>query len=830
MVSSQHRTARFSAYLFLTLVAFAAFVAGFVLYVRSEKLIDRAHEARLQSVQLAQELRQSSNDLTRMVRTYVVTGDPAYKANYQAILDIRDGRTPMPVDYDNAYWDLLPAGGAPRPAAGTGAALLDRMRSAGFTDQEFAKLADAKGRSDALTRIELAAMALIESAAPPAAAQRAQAIRMLHDAAYHQAKAGIMQPISDADRMMDQRTLQAVHAAEDRALTMRLVLILLGLAPVALLWLIRRELYAILGGSVPELQRSIVRLGGGDFATAVDVPAGREDSVLGWIAETRGRLARLELHHFKALVESTDDAIIGRTLSGVITSWNPAAEKVFGFVAGDAVGKPLHALIPPERGDEMLAVLARVTRGERIDRFETVRLHSDGRRIDIAATVSPIEDEAGNVVGVSEVARDITDRKRGERELAEYRERLESLVAERTAALSVAKEAAEAASRAKSIFLANMSHELRTPMNAIIGMTELTRRGTTNEKEVENLTKVIRASHHLLGVINDILDISKIEAERVCLEEIDFELGSVLANVELLTAGKAREKDLRLVVDVDPVLRARRLCGDPSRLGQILVNLASNAIKFTAAGTITIQAAMTAETSSSGLLRFDVVDTGIGIATEDQGRLFTAFEQADDSTTRRFGGTGLGLAICKRLVHLMGGEIGLASTTGSGSRFWFTVRVGKSAAVAGGDHPSSPVAAAAAAEAQIRVRHAGAPVLLVEDDPINQEVSRMLLEDVALRVDLADDGEMAVAMAGREAYALVLMDMQMPRLDGVGATQAIRALPGYAATPILAMTANAFADDRARCIAAGMNDFIAKPVAPEHLFATLLTWLDRHRH
>jgi CheY-like chemotaxis protein len=263
------------------------------------------------------------------------------------------------------------------------------------------------------------------------------------------------------------------------------------------------------------------------------------------------------------------------------------------------------------------------------------------------------------------------------------------------------------------------------------------------------------------------------------------------------------------------------LTGDPLRLGQILLNLAGNAVKFTEQGVITLRARLVEDSPSDVLLRIEVEDTGIGIGPEDQKRLFTAFEQADGSMTRKYGGTGLGLAISKRLAQMMGGAVGVASTEGQGSTFWFTVRLGKATDAVS----PAPTFMGDTAEAQIKSRYAGTRVLLAEDEPINQEVSRGLLEDVGLAVDLAEDGAEAVSMAKQTPYALILMDMQMPNLNGVEATRAIRALPGYAQTPILAMTANAFDEDRQVCLDAGMNDHIGKPVDPERLFETLLKWL-----
>jgi CheY-like chemotaxis protein/HPt (histidine-containing phosphotransfer) domain-containing protein len=322
-----------------------------------------------------------------------------------------------------------------------------------------------------------------------------------------------------------------------------------------------------------------------------------------------------------------------------------------------------------------------------------------------------------------------------------------------------------------------------------------------------------------MAIINDILDLSKIEAGRMQLEEMDFPLEAVLDHVRSLVAVQARAKGLQVEVDGNAV--PLWLKGDPTRLRQAMLNYASNAIKFTEQGQVRLAAKLLAENEMGLLVRFEVSDTGIGIAPEKLPLLFRPFEQADASTTRKYGGTGLGLALTKQLVELMGGEVGAESTPGVGSRFWFTLRLHHGHGVM----PPTIAEANMDAEARLRRRHVGARILLAEDNAINREVALELLHGAGLSVDTANNGREAVELARQRRYDLVLMDVQMPVLDGLAATQAIRALPGHEALPILAMTANAFEDDRRACLEAGMNDFVPKPVDPPALYAALLRWL-----
>jgi PAS domain S-box-containing protein len=382
------------------------------------------------------------------------------------------------------------------------------------------------------------------------------------------------------------------------------------------------------------------------------------------------------------------------------------------------------------------------------------------------------------------------------------------------------RDLAEGANRAKSEFLANMSHEIRTPLNAIIGLNYLLRRDGVTAEQAARLDKIDGASQHLLSLVNDVLDLSKIEARQIQLEASNFHLSAVLDAVASIIAESARAKALAIEIDANAVPSWLR--GDPTRLRQALLNYASNAVKFTEAGSIALRAKLLDSHSDDLLVRFSVEDTGIGIAADNLPRLFQAFEQADTSVTRQYGGTGLGLAITKRLSELMGGECGVESRPGVGSTFWFTAHLQRG-------HGILPLAEARpvqTAELQLRLRHRGARILVAEDNQVNQEVLLGMLYGVGLNAEIAANGQEAVALATSRDYRLALMDMQMPVMGGLEATRALRAMRQWAGRPILALTANAFDEDREACKAAGMDDFIVKPVDASVLYATILHWLD----
>jgi two-component system sensor histidine kinase/response regulator len=704
----------------------------------------------------------------------------------------------------------------------------------------------------------------------------------------------------------------------------------------------------------------------------------RKDGDLGWITtsartilDAQGQIAYLEgsvlditerkraeegVRQLAAIVEASDDAIIGKTLDDVIVSWNPGAERLYGYTAEEAIGQQFGVLVPPAKSsDGEPSLIERLMRTDPISSFETARVAKDARIVDISVSISLIRNAEGEPVGVSSIARDITDQRQAQQELADTAFELEW----RNWELAEARDAALAAARLKSEFLANMSHEIRTPMNGVIGMIDVLLNTPLDEGQYDCARTVKQCADALMTVINDILDFSKIEAGKMTIEAVEFTLHDLLEDVAVLLSAKGAEKGQELVCSLPPMsfaptFGAGRLMGDPSRLRQVATNLLSNAVKFTdEGGEVVLGAELISENAAEAQWRIFVRDNGIGIPKARQEAIFESFTQADGSTTRKYGGTGLGLTICRQLVELMGGTLGVESEEGQGSTFFFTLTFEKQVtgqhtarlprvlpplrvltvdesgecrrnvssllrawgceasevadeagalAMLSGDLRDGvdavlidaelgggaarrlkmrasladvPVILLAGREVRSQEEDAGlfaarvrkplrqsdlfqtlsllfgsgepadrrdaerpaetrledaarsARILLTEDTPINQKVARRLLEQAGYDLaglTIANHGAEAVAAVQSDTFDLILMDVQMPGMDGLAATAAIRAWErgsGRSRTPIIAMTAHAMSGDRDRCIEAGMDDYITKPINAPDLYCAL---------
>ncbi|MES2207560.1 MAG: PAS domain S-box protein [Pseudomonadota bacterium] len=499
--------------------------------------------------------------------------------------------------------------------------------------------------------------------------------------------------------------------------------------------------------------------------------------------------------YLSAIIESSDDAIISKDLNGFITSWNKSAERIFGYTPEEIIGRHITILIPSERIHEEDTILSTLKSGNRLEHFETMRRHKLGHLIPVSLTVSPIRDIVGNVVGASKVARDITDRIYAEKAIREM-------------------------SLKKDEFLANMSHELRTPMNAVIGLTNLLQRMDLPEKAHKFIETLQLSADNLMELINDLLDFAKIESDSLEIEQIEFNLAEQVEKAISVMNVKAHEKNLSLFVNYPSSLN-RYYIGDPLRVHQILMNLLSNAVKFTDQGSIKVDVSGAHSSPDITLLTLKVTDTGIGIPQNKLETIFDKFMQADSSITRRFGGSGLGLSIVKALVHKMNGTLNVHSEEGLGTSFTVTLplkttqRTYAVESFSAGPLPQTLIT--------------GKNVLLVEDYEPNIIVAEAMLQQMNYDYDLARNGVEALRKFAHGHYDAILMDVQMPEVDGLEATRRIRRLEkerGLHRTPIIAMTAHVREQDKEKCFDAGMDNFIPKPIDPIELSNKIMRYVN----
>ena len=667
-----------------------------LLVVARQRALAEAEGRRHDSYKLADELRQSSDDLTRMARTYVVTADPRYEEYFQRILDIRNGRVPRPAGYSGIYWDFVTATGEKPTADGTPVALETLMQRAGFSADELELLHEAHARSDALTALEQRAMAAVKGlSANPAGRftlkgepDPALARSLLHGAAYHRAKAEIMRPLARFLEHVERRT--EAELADLRSGERRLAWLALGLAGLAAL---------LLAGAIVQQRRRLIR-----------------------------PLAQL--------VEAT----------------------------------------------------SRIARGDYTTRHET----SSGATNDEVEHLRRAFDHMS-----SAIARDVAERARAAKELAQ------------------AREAAESASRAKSTFLANMSHELRTPMNAVIGYSELLAEELEeagHDEHLADLGKITAAGKHLLSLINDILDLSKIEAGRMDLFLERFEVRPLLEEVLSTSEPLVAKHGNRLERDLAENLGTVR--ADATKLRQVLFNLLSNAAKFTREGRITVRARREHGGEEERLV-VAISDSGIGIAPDKLEKVFTEFSQADDSTTRNYGGTGLGLTISRRFCRMMGGDLSVQSRLGEGSTFTVSVPVRVDALEAARRSATEGQDVAASGRAS---RMPGArPVLVIDDDAAARELLRRTLEAQGFTVATADSGEAGLGVARQLQPIAITLDVMLPGLDGWQVLREIKADPALMDIPVIMIS---ILEEKGRAFSLGAAEYLTKPVdraALQHL-------------
>ena len=524
---------------------------------------------------------------------------------------------------------------------------------------------------------------------------------------------------------------------------------------------------------------------------------------------------------YRLLVENQNDMVVEVDTKGRFTFVSPSYCETFGKSETELLGNGFLPLVHEDDRDATTEAMQNLYRPPYRCQLEQRALTANGWRW-LAWSDRSVLDPDGKVVSIIGVGRDITDRKEAEEALASYRGRLEQMVAARTEQLEASRNAAQLANRAKSDFLANMSHEIRTPMNAIIGMSDLALQTALDTRQRNYVDKVRRSAESLLRILNDILDFSKIESGKLSIEQTGFRLEDVMDNLSNLIGLKAEERGLQLQMVLPPAVPTS-LVGDPLRLGQVLLNLGSNAVKFTHEGYVRLAVEVLEEDQQGLLLQFSVCDSGIGISEEQQQGLFEAFNQADSSITRKYGGTGLGLAICQRLVGLMGGQIWVESAPTRGSTFRFTIRLQRHRGAPLPRQTHLPAGQQPAPDDVARLR--GARILLVEDNEINQELAQELLVNAGMQVTTAGDGRQALKVLQRQEFDGVLMDCQMPVMDGYSTTARIRETPHLRELPVIAMTANAMPADRGRALDAGMNDHIAKPLDVAQMFRTMARWI-----
>jgi signal transduction histidine kinase/CheY-like chemotaxis protein/HPt (histidine-containing phosphotransfer) domain-containing protein len=794
-----------------------------------------AEHQRVTSFRLSDQMRQSSNDLTRMVRLYVTTGEPRYRRYYDEILAIRRGIAPRPRDYDSSFWDRVLADGQATVSTGAPTSLPELMRRARFAPAEFTALNASLGASDHLARLEKRIMDVV---APRIAAgvdhaylgDVAPQYRLLVDDAYHREKRRIMNAIERFTRLVDDRTGARTTALQARTETLLVsqtgILVLLAVTLLLTLALAARTIARPLA----RLTAVTRRIAGGDWsqrAPAAGVAELRElagdfndmaDAVERDLAARRRaeREARDASQRLRTIADRVPGAVfhfhvdVDGALSVRFASRDGS---VHGVAADQDVDFPAvaRAVDADDRGlwlDSMV-VAARAGGPWRHE----YRLHTRSGEIawmQAQAIGQPAGDGSGELYGY---VADVTERKALEDDLRR------------------AREAAESADRAKSAFLAMMSHELRTPLVAVTGTLEVLALGDLGGEQRALVEVAMRSARSLLGVIGDVLDFSKIEAGHLDLAAVPTAIGSLVEDVVTQHRLAAPADAVALRTSIDARLAAAHEV-DPGRLRQVLGNLVGNALKFTRAGFVDVRVEVCGDADAAIVQRVAIIveDTGVGVSRRDRQRLFEPFEQAGSDSARRSGGTGLGLVICRQLVEAMGGAVEMASELGQGTTMRVELVLTVAADVATGDAVEGagapparrPLPSRADAECE------GSLLLLVEDHPVNREILARQLQAIGFVTDTAADVDEALERYERERYGLVFTDIRLPGGDGYALARRLRALErstGREHVPLVALTASALRGERERCAQAGMDDLVVKPATLATLAQAVRRWL-----
>ncbi|HEX4362946.1 MAG TPA: ATP-binding protein [Solirubrobacteraceae bacterium] len=791
-----------------------------------------AEHQRVTSFRLSDQMRQSSNDLTRMVRLYVTTGESRYRRYYDEILAIRRGDAPRPVNYDSSFWDRVLANGEAHVRTGPPTSLQELMRRAHFSAAEFAALNASLGASDHLAQLEKRVM---DEVAPRTAqrddpsylAEIAPQYRLLVDDAYHREKGRIMAAIERFTALVDSRTSAQAGALQSR--TERLlvsqtgILVLLGITLLVTLALAIRTI----ARPLTRLTAVTRRIAGGDWSQRAPAEGAAElrelardfnemaDAVENDLAGRRRaeREAREASERLRTIADRVPGSVFQFHVDvdgGLSVRFASRDGSVHGVAGNQDVDFP--SVARAVEADDRLAWLQSMVAAARAGgpwRHE-YRIHKKTGEVawmQAQAIGLPAGDGSGELYGY---VADVTERKVLEDELRR------------------AREAAESADRAKSAFLAMISHELRTPLVAVTGTLEVLALGPLDSDQRALVDVATRSARALLGVIGDVLDFSKIEAGHLDLAPCPTSVGRLVEDVVIQHGLVAPRSSVALRATVDPALAARHDV-DPVRLSQVLGNLVGNAVKFTPRGFVEVRAEVVADGGTAQQLAIVVQDSGIGVSEADQARLFEPFEQASSEAARRAGGTGLGLVISRELVEAMGGSVEMASLLGEGT----TMRVLLTLPVAEVEEPddglgAGPAAARRALPSRASAEREGSVLLLVEDHAVNREILARQLEAIGFVTDTAADATEALEAFAGTRYGLVFTDIQLPGADGYELARGLRALEsdaGRARAPIVALTASALRGERERCAAAGMDDLVVKPATMATLARTLRRWL-----